>query len=207
MYLYIFFEITYLILIVINFVFNKYSEIFKIGPAIISVIYLLINKNKTEKINIYLVLSIIFSLVGDIFFLLIDKHILGISSFIMVQMFYLFFQKEKSTNISILIFLNFLACTIFGKKIITIEVIFYAVIFIMNIIFCSKNIRNKKISPLFLLALLSLLICDINVAIINKIDLSKSLKTICSSIEWIFYTLYLIVITLFAKGILKIKSN
>lgn len=114
MYLYIFFEIAYLFLILINFIFNKYSEIFRIGPTIISVIYILMSKIKKEKVNMYLMLSLIFSLSGDLFFLLIDKNTLGIASFIIVQMFYLFFLKGKSSKISLFVLLNFIVCIIFG---------------------------------------------------------------------------------------------
>lgn len=207
MYLYIFFEISYLILILINFILNKYSELFRIGPTIISVIYVLISNHKKEKVDIYLLLSLIFSLNGDIFFLLIDKHTLGIASFIIVQMFYLFYVKGKSSKISLLILLNFIICVIFGKRLQIIESIIYVSMFIINIIFAYKSIKRKELSPLFLFALISLLICDINVAIINKIDLSQSLKLICSTIEWIFYTLNLIIISLFASDAINIRKR
>lgn len=205
MYLYIFFEVTYLFLILINFMLDRYSEIFRIGPTIISVIYIFITKIKKEKINIYLILSIIFSLCGDILFLSIDKHTLGIASFIIVQMYYLFFLRGKSSKISLLILINFIISIIFGKKVQIIESVIYVIFFIINITFLIKNIKTKKISPLFLVALLSLLICDINVVIINKVNLSKSLKIICSSIEWIFYTLNIVIVTLLAKGIITNK--
>lgn len=207
MYLYIFFEIAYLILIFINFILNKYSEIFRIGPIIISIIYILFNKNKKEKINIYLILSLIFSFSGDIFFLLLDNNTLGIASFIIVQMHYLFFLRGKSNKITLLILLNFIVCTIFGKKVQIIELIIYAIMFIINIILAFKSIKNKKVTPLFLLALISLLICDINVAIIGKVNLSNYLKVICGIIEWTFYILNLIIITMLAKGLINSENK
>lgn len=207
MYLYIFFEIAYLFLILINFILNKYSEIFRIGPTIMSVIYISISKNKKEKPNIYLILSMIFSLSGDIFFLLIDRHTLGIASFIIVQMFYFFFLKEKSNKILFLVLLNFIISIIFGEKILIIEAIVYAIIFITSIITAFKSVKNKEISPLFLIALFSLLTCDINVAILNKIDLSKSLRFLCSSIEWINYISNLIIITLLSNGSIRRKNR
>ncbi|MBP3634842.1 MAG: hypothetical protein J6J17_00065 [Bacilli bacterium] len=205
--LYILFEVIYLLIIFINFFIGTYSEILNIGPVLISIIYTIINKSKEVKGNIYLILSLFFSLLGDIFFLLIDKHAVGISSFIIVQIFYLFFLIGRSNKILLFALLNFIICCIFDQKIIIIQVIIYALLFIINIIFSTIKTKSKKVSALFIVSLICLLICDINVAIISKTDLSQSLKIALSIIEWTSYTLNLILVTLLANGLIMIKME
>lgn len=208
MYLYIFLEIIYLILILINFITNKGFNVLNIGPVIISIIYSLISKNKNQRGKLYLVLSLVFSLSGDMFFILLNKSTLGIASFILVQLCYLLYLKEKLNNkILLLGLLNIIICQLFNKRLLIIESIIYGVIFIVNIIFSLKNIKINKTSPLFLVALLALLVCDINVAIIKSINLHQTLNIVCSSVEWISYTINLIVITLLANGFICIKKH
>lgn len=208
MYLYIFLEIIYLILILINFITKKDFNILNIGPIMISIIYSLISQNKNQRGKLYLVLSLVFSLSGDIFFILLSKSTLGVASFILVQLCYLLYLKERLSN-KILIpgLLNIVICSILGKKILIIESIIYGLIFIVNIVFSFKNIKINKTSSLFLVALLALLICDINVAVIKSINLSKELNIVCSSLEWISYTINLIIITLLANGFISIKNK
>lgn len=208
MYLYIFIEAIYLILILINFITNKGFNFLNIDPIMISIIYSLISKNKNQIGKLYLVLSLVFSLSGNIFFILLNKSILGVASFILVQLCYLLYLKEKLDN-KILLFglLNIIICQLFGKKLLLLESIIYGVIFVVNIILFIKNIKINKTSILFLVALLALLICDINVAIIKSINLHQTLNIVCSIIEWISYTINLIVITLIANGLIKYPRN
>ena len=208
MYLYIFVEIIYLILILINFITDKGFNILNIGPIMISIIYSLISRKKNERGKLYLVLSLVFSLSGDIFFILLNKSTLGVASFILVQLCYLLYLKDKLSNkILLLGLLNIIICSVFGKNILIIESIIYGIIFIINIVFSFKNIKINKTSHLFLIALLALLICDINIAIIKSFDLSKTLNIICNSIEWISYTINLIIITLLANGLIGKKNK
>lgn len=208
MYLYIFLEIIYLILILINFITNKGFNFLNIGPIMISIIYSLISKNKNQRGKLYLVLSLVFSLSGDIFFILLNKSTLGVASFILVQLCYLLYLKEKLNNKVLLLgLLNIIICQLFDKRLLIIESIIYGVIFIVNIILSLKNIKINKTSPLFLVALLALLVCDINVAIIKSINLHQTLNIVCSSVEWISYTINLIVITLLANGFICIKNK
>lgn len=198
MYLYIFFELIYLVVIIINFIINRTFDLLNIGPAIISIFYTFINRK--NKPNLYLILSLLFSLGGDIFFIILDKSILGVSMFIIVQIFYMFYLKRVSFLILFISIINFLLCLITTKNILIMESIIYICIFITNISFTLNGIKNEKVPIMFLVALFSLLICDTNVAVIKKVELSKLIKLILSIIEWIFYTINLIIITLLANG-------
>ncbi len=200
MYLYIFFQIIFLIIIIINFVNSTNFDIIKIFPTLISIIYILINRIKSNKVNFYLTLSLIFSFLADIFFILIKKSVLGISSFIIVQIFYFFFIKDKSNKILLLSIINFIICLILDKKILIVEAILYGLIVIINIFLTIKKIRLKRISILFLVAILCLLVCDINIVIIRKFDLSTNLKIICHCIEWTFYIANLTLISLLSNN-------
>lgn len=194
--LYIFIELLILFIILLGKLFINESilNIIKFIPIIINLIVIFNKKNN------YLKLCIFFTLIADLFFLIIDIHSIGISFFILVQVFYFLYLKDNK-KLFIFSFINIIISLILQNNILLIESILYGIIQLINIYNYHKETKiNKKINILKY-SLILLFLCDLSIlfkSIINKDIFIITLDIV----EWLFYIISQMIVTIYI-----IKSN
>ena len=191
--LYIFTEIILLITILIgNFIIDEsVLNILKVLPIIINFIVVLNKKN-------YLKICIFFTLIADLFFLIIDNHLIGISIFILVQILYFNYLKESKLLI-ILGIINIIIALFF--KILLLESILYGLIQLINIYNYHKESKNNKNINIIKYSLILLFLCDLSILIKSIININIFIITL-DIVEWLFYIISQMIITIYI-----IKSN
>lgn len=193
--LYIFIELLILLVILIGKFFIKESilNIIKFIPILINLI-VVINKKS------YLKLCIFFTLIADLFFLIIDNHSIGISIFILVQVLYYLYLKDNKLLLNIS-FINILIVLILQNKILMIESIIYGLIQLINIYNYHKESKiNKKINILKY-SLILLFLCDLSILFKSIIKINIFIITL-DIVEWLFYIISQMIVTIYI-----IKSN
>ena len=194
--LYIFIELLILFIILLGKLFINESilNIIKFIPIIINLIVIFNKKNN------YLKLCIFFTLIADLFFLIIYIHSIGISFFILVQVFYFLYLKDNK-KLFIFSFINIIISLILQNNILLIESILYGIIQLINIYNYHKETKiNKKINILKY-SLILLFLCDLSIlfkSIINKDIFIITLDIV----EWLFYIISQMIVTIYI-----IKSN
>ena len=172
-------------------------------------IFLLINKT----INKYILFALIFTLIADVFLLLInDYYPIGLLCFICVQTLYYFSLKPylEKNFIPQLIIRGFIFITFSILSISTsnYEIFLsscYIIFFILNII-TIIFIRNKGSLKLFLLGLVLFIMCDLFVGLYNlgnylsiPNQINKILLFLSEDLMWFFYLPSQVIICLYAK--------
>lgn len=141
-------------------------------------------------------LALLFSLVADLFFLILNVPFLGIILYACVQMCYRVYITGK-TNLKNLIVC--LAIFLFGihaqTLFLPLALIFYIAIFLKNLYLAYKNSQNVQEFTMFKVGLIFLFLCDTLLGI-------KTLFKKCQEyvfidfLEWVFYITSQILIVL-----------
>ena len=194
--LYIFIELLILFIILLGKLFINESilNIIKFIPIIINLIVIFNKKNN------YLKLCIFFTLIADLFFLIIDIHSIGISFFILVQVFYFLYLKDNK-KLFIFSFINIIISLILQNNILLIESILYGIIQLINIYNYHKETKINKKKNILKYSLILLFLCDLSIlfkSIINKDIFIITLDIV----EWLFYIISQMIVTIYI-----IKSN
>lgn len=183
--LYIIIELILLFIIIIGkFILkNSILNIIKFIPLIINILLSFI-----KKINIYLRIGLVFSIIADYSFLIIDNHVLGVLFYLTTQIFYfIYLNKINNKKILYLIIINMLLVFIFNNKILKIEGLLYGIISLYNIYKSYKLGKINKKYKLFNYSLILLLLCDLTILIRQLIDLKYILNITFDIMEWLFY--------------------
>lgn len=191
--LYIFIELLILLVILIGkfFINESILNIIKFISILINLI-VVINKKS------YLKICIFFTLIADLFFLIIDNHSIGISIFILVQvLYYLYLNNNKILlNIS---FINILIVLILQNKILMIESIIYGVIQLINIYNYHKESKINKKLNILKYSLILLFLCDLSILFKSIIKINIFNITL-DIVEWLFYIISQMIVTIYIKS-------
>lgn len=127
----------------------------------------------------------VFLIISDIFLLFTEEYIIGIITFIIVQLFYFYYllegNKEKLIRHSIWRLIGFLSVLFFiyllrvSMDIVLLAAAFYFIQFLCNVILAIQTCKRDRIC--FLIGLLLFFLCDINVGLYQS-------TSYCSN-EWI----------------------
>lgn len=195
--LYVFIEFLLLILIIVGSIsFDNlfFFNIIKFLPTLITLLFSLSNKNDKR-----LRFSFLMATIAAFCFLLLDDCTLGISLFVIVQIFnLLYLTNSKKKVLLILSIINLISVFIFNSKILLIEVLIYTLLISFNI-FKSFKLEKKDINfSLVKKSLIFLLICDICIAVKFLFSLSTNIELIVNLTEWIFYVASQILMAIYA---------
>lgn len=193
--LYIFIELLILLVILIGkfFINESILNIIKFIPILINLI-VVINKKS------YLKICIFFTLIADLFFLIIDNHSIGISIFILVQVLYYLYLKDNKLLLNIS-FINILVVLILQNKILMIESIIYGLIQLINIYNYHKESKINKKLNILKYSLILLFLCDLSILFKSIIKINIFNITL-DIVEWLFYIISQMIVTIYI-----IKSN
>ncbi|MDO4940698.1 MAG: hypothetical protein Q4E33_03280 [Erysipelotrichaceae bacterium] len=161
---------------------NIDSSYLKYTGIILCFIYNIVSK------NVILSLALLFTLISDYFLLLTNNHILiGLLTFIIVQLLYMYFLSTKNINnlysirIGLYLLLTII-CIILKTNLETILALLYFSSLVMNTI-CSY--QNKKLL-IYSIGLTLFIGCDINVGLHNIMNVG-TIYQIATIMMWIFY--------------------
>lgn len=201
MFFYIFMEIYLLFLLVILKSINitqSILNIFTLLPISLTLFFNWLNlKNKKE--NRYLYLVIFMAFLGDLSFSYYNDS-LGILFFCFASIaYFMFLNKLRPKKIILIItFISFLSCIFFPTKFIFVEIIFYAILSLMNLLKSLKLVIRKKLNYSYFISFLYLAICDINLSlnyIFQYFKLNKFFIDIFFIVTWTFYLFFQIILT------------
>ncbi|WP_050607855.1 hypothetical protein [Clostridium niameyense] len=204
--------INYCTFITIDF-FNKSnlwrcSNLLKyIGILICFIITLLIGEDKYDSLDKNLVrIALLFTIIADFNFLIINNYVLGILFFCLVQFTYII-RHNRGKNIKtynyffilmiyiiLFLLLNYINLFHDNNFIISISLV-YGLILIHSLIISlgtfKRKFFSKKTCILIILGLILFLFCDVNVALYNIDDYLvlkyNGFENISNSLIWIFY--------------------
>ena len=172
----IYFSFIFLDLYGRNSIYLKYLGI------IICFVYALINK------KFYISIALFFTVIADYFLLVIDSHyILGVISFIFVQIVYFLYLKKNNCDLFIKIRILIIIIIVLVSLLFKIDILYCLTLcyFSVLVINCISSYTNKNLR-IFSIGLTLFILCDISVGLFNILP-SGTLYTIVSFLMWIFY--------------------
>lgn len=222
-YLFVFLQIIlYMVFLTLDFIgnYNALSAYIKFSTIILCFCYVFFFGENSDRGTIFCMrAAMFFTLVSDLFLLMLDYYIYGLITFIIVQQLYgirLILADHRTMKKLILrIFMQIAAalavCLILYLAGVMIETlllisIFYFICIISNtvsaVLSAVCNPRNRS-NVLFAAGMVLFLLCDINVGIFNMSGfitlpekLSQMLYSISSILMWTFYTPAQVIIAL-----------
>lgn len=192
--------------------FEQLSSYLKFLAIIVCFIFTLLLDTSIKLYRNLFRFSFFFTMVSDVFLLLIDKNTLGVSTFLIVQSIYRYYlwkvSKEKDIDvlplrylyfpnviISCFMLVVFKMCLQYNDSLLTIT-IFYFVSIVINVI-SSVKVASRSKEPsniIFALGMILFLLCDISVGVFNMGDFIQIshpvfpiIYNIASVSMWFFY--------------------
>lgn len=187
---YILLEITMMILGIIS----QDKEWILYIPTTLSLLYVILNKgNNKIKLELFLTLPAIY------FFL--KETVLGISLFILVQIIYTFYQKERiNPKLVLIAIINIIFICILKEKGIILESFIWIMILLSNLIATKKSHKNKLIYH----SLIWLLISSIFMITLLRIPLNENISVLIKIFGWMTFIISQITLVI---GTLEINDS
>lgn len=197
-------------------------KLLSIGLCLIWLIlnFVSVNKSGMSKNLIrsykWMAIIMIFTFTSDIFLLFTTKYIVGIATFILVQLFYdLRLRNIKLKNALGLVFIcsvflvmgiliSFKSGSSFAENFMLVEVIVYVLIFVSNLFLYGKRSKESVQYRWMFIGLCLYAICDLQVMIYNMPSsfAVPSLLTEISAVGmWLFYLPGQVILTLSADKV------
>lgn len=200
LFLYMILQLISLVLIIINTISTGnvlFLNIYKFVPILLNLLFCL-----SKKVNSKLKLAIFFTAIADFCFLFINNGVLGISFFVLVQLFYYLYMKESNNTLLIVLsFINILLVCFFAKKVLYLEAVIYAIFILINIIKASKLSNNDKDYNLLEISLILLLLCGLCICVKYICNFGRNIDVYIDIFEWLFYILSQIIIVIYTLKI------
>lgn len=187
--------------------YNTLSCYIKFTVIVLCFCYALFSKCNNKSISLYLKWALFFTLISDLFILLMDRYLYGVLTFIIVQQLYsLMLCQKKGQNYAVWIILQVFAAGMICYALFLLKVepdallvacMFYFICILTNTVRAlSTAISDKRDKGMILYAvgMLLFLLCDINVGLFNLTSfialpdhIYHVIYSISTILMWTFY--------------------
>lgn len=182
---YLTFEALFLLGIILSTFFGSsecFRDILRLLPILFNFVFALGLKGYW-----ILKLALLFSLIADLFFLILNVPFLGIIFYICVQMCYRAYLTEEMDLKAIIGYLAIFLFGIHAKSLfLPVALIFYIALFLKNLHIAYKKSQKAPQFSMFLIGLIFLFLCDSFLGIKTLFKKSQEYVFI-DVLEWAFY--------------------
>jgi hypothetical protein len=199
---------------------NTISSVFKFGIIILCFCFALTNgKGDNKSILFCMKTALFFTVLSDLFLLILDYYICGLVTFIIVQQLYsirIMLSDSQKADKAVMRFLlqivlAAVVCLLLWLGDVPMEAllvisVFYFVCIVTNVFFAVRVALRKTVDKrnvIFAIGMVLFLLCDINVGVFNMAgfialpdSVYRSLYTLSSILMWTFYAPSQVIITL-----------